>query len=414
MGKKAKVSAPVDAKVVRKQVEYYLSDENLKHDKFFHEKIATDKEGWLDLSMIVSCNKMKVMKATKEDVVSALKESKIEIKADGSAVRRPGNADLPALEAKPSHAQKKSSLHVHDGGPVIVFKNIPAEQSWQQIKDKLKTALPGKATVWFASEVNDKQQCFIVCSPWDGDLDFLKDFELDLGGAKLKPEVCYNEALQQTLKTLPKHVRDKRDKESKKRAKERNRPIVVGNQRFLNVGALRGKVKEILNSRSDGEQLKKDGTDFKLITSLLEFHPKGAEKRKGLVGIKVAKSEYGDSRCFYMVRDDGSSEDVSMKKCVDAVEANPPYVKIEKKEEEPKKEVKKVEKKEEQKEEKKEEAKTEEKKEEAKVEPKKEEAKVEEKKEEAKTEEKKEEAKVEEKKEEAKVEEKKEEAKTEE
>merc|ERR1711957_919337 len=79
-------------------------------------------------------------------------------------------------------------------------------------------------------------------------------------------------------------------------------------------------------------ELKKDGTDFKLITSLLEFHPKGAEKRKGLVGIKVAKSEYGDSRCFYMVRDDGSSEDVSMKKCVDAVEANPPYVKIEKKE----------------------------------------------------------------------------------
>merc|ERR1712194_187118 len=341
MGKKAKVSAPVDAKVVRKQVEYYLSDENLKHDKFFHEKIATDKEGWLDLSMIVSCNKMKVMKATKEDVVSALKESKIEIKADGSAVRRPG-----------------------------------------------------------------KQQCFIVCSPWDGDLDFLKDFELDLGGAKLKPEVCYNEALQQTLKTLPKHVRDKRDKESKKRAKERNRPIVVGNQRFLNVGALRGKVKEILNSWSDGEQLKKDGTDFKLITSLLEFHPKGAEKRKGLVGIKVAKSEYGDSRCFYMVRDDGSSEDVSMKKCVDAVEANPPYVKIEKKEEEPKKEVKQVEKKEEQMEPKKEEAKVEEKKEEAKTEEKKEEAKVEEKKEEPKKEVKKVEKKEEQK------EEKKEEAKT--
>merc|ERR1712194_719210 len=122
---------------------------------------------------------------------------------------------------------------------------------------------------------------------------------------KLKADVCYNEALQQTLKTLPKHVRDKRDKESKKRAKERNRPIVVGNQRFLNVGALRGKVKEILNSRSDGEQLKKDGTDFKLITSLLTFHPKGAEKSKGLVGIKVAKSEYGDSRCFYMIRENG-------------------------------------------------------------------------------------------------------------
>merc|ERR1712194_654220 len=98
---------------------------------------------------------------------------------------------------------------------------------------------------------------------------------------------------------------------------------------------------------------------------------------------KVAKSEYGDSRCFYMIRENGSEEDVSMKKCVDAVEANPPYVKIEKKEEE--------------KEEKKEgEVKTEEKKVEAKVEEKKEEAKPEEKKVEAKVEEKKEEAKPEE------------------
>merc|ERR1712194_690354 len=185
--------------------------------------------GWMDMALIVSCNKMKVIKATW---------------ADGSAVRRPGNAALPALEAKPSHAQKKSSLHAHDGGCVIVFKSIPAEHSWQQIKDKLKEKLPGKATVWFASEVNDKGQCFIVCSSWDGDLDFLtdKDFALEVGGAKLKAEVCYNEVLQQTLKTLPKHVRDKRDKEAKKRAKERNRPIVVGNQRFLNVGALRGKV----------------------------------------------------------------------------------------------------------------------------------------------------------------------------
>ena len=29
------------------QVEYYLSDENLKYDKFFHEKISENKEGWL-------------------------------------------------------------------------------------------------------------------------------------------------------------------------------------------------------------------------------------------------------------------------------------------------------------------------------------------------------------------------------
>eukprot|EP00438_Fugacium_kawagutii_P004301 Skav229409 [mRNA] locus=scaffold2297:72409:74851:+ [translate_table: standard] len=41
---------PPDPAVVRKQapVEYYLSDENLKYDKFFHDKITENKEGWLE------------------------------------------------------------------------------------------------------------------------------------------------------------------------------------------------------------------------------------------------------------------------------------------------------------------------------------------------------------------------------
>merc|ERR1712079_891350 len=57
-----------------------------------------------------------------------------------------------------------------------------------------------------------------------------------------------------------------------------------------------------------------------------EFHPSGPEKSKGLVGIKVAKSIQGDSRCFFMIKEGGVIEDFSAKKCLDAVELNPPYV----------------------------------------------------------------------------------------
>merc|ERR1712066_585332 len=130
-------------------------------------------------------------------------------------------------------------------------------------------------------------------------------------------------------KLLPKHIRERREKESRKRQKDRNRPIVVGSQKFLNVGALRGRVKEILNSRSDGEHLKAEGSDFKLIQALLGHHPKGKEKSQGMVGIKVAPSTQGDNRCFFMVKADGSAEDFSAKKCLDAIELNPPYVKAE-------------------------------------------------------------------------------------
>jgi len=332
--KRPKVAATAMASpepaVVKKQVEYYLSDENLRHDRFFSEKIAGDTEGWLDMSLILSCNKMKAMRATKEDVVAALKDSKLELKEDRSAVRRPGNAALPKLEAKPLH-QKKNTLHAHDGGAIACFKGIPAEQTWMQVKEKLKAKLPEKVNLWFVSEVNDKAQCFVAAPPFDGDMQFFEACEIELGGAKVKGEICYGEQLQQTLKTLPKHVRDKRERESRKRQKERNRPILIGNQKFVNVGALRGKVKEILNSRSDGEQLKPEGTDFKLIMALLEFHPKGSEKIQGTRGIKVAKSVQGDSRCFYMIKEGGQEEDVSVKKCIDAVELNPPYVKVEKK-----------------------------------------------------------------------------------
>merc|ERR1712157_26016 len=168
--------------------------------------------------------------------------------------------------------------------------------------------------------------------------------ELEVGGATLKAEALQGEPLQQALKVLPKHIKDKRDKESRKKHKERNRPIVVGQQRFVNVSGLRSRVTEILNSRSDGEALKTDGSDYKLIKALLAFHPKGVEKSKGMVGIKVGKSvDHGDSRCFHMVKDDGKEEDFSAQKCLSAIEENPPYVEVDTKKEAPKVEEKKEE-----------------------------------------------------------------------
>lgn len=325
-------ATPCDPAVVKKQVEYYLSDENLRYDKFFSEKIAADKEGWLDVNLILSCNKMKSMRATQADVLAALKDSKIEIKDGGAAVRRPGNAALPALDAKPMVHQKKASIHAHDGGVVGVVRSIPEGAPWAEVKKVLQEKMPPKVQLWFVSEVNDKRECYIASAPFDGDLAFFEEVVLEVGGAPLRVEVCYGEPLQAAMKLMPKHIRDKRDRESRKRQKERNRPIAIGNQRFINIAALRGRVKEILNSRSDGELLKTDGSDFKLVKALLSFHPAGAKKAEGLVGIKVAKSEQGESRCFYMVKEDNVMEDFSAKKCLDAVELNPPYVSVEAKE----------------------------------------------------------------------------------
>jgi len=223
----------------------------------------------------------------------------------GDSIRRPGNTPLPKLESKPQH-QKKNVAHAHDGGVIAVIKAIPEEQSWQQIKEKIRGKLPEKVQLWFVSEVSEKNTCIIASAPFEGDFQLFEQMEIEVGGVKLKTEVAQGDLLQQSLKVLPKHIKDKREKEARKRQKERNRPIVVGGLRFVNVTALR--------------------TDYKLIKSLLDFHPKGSEKSKGMVGIKVAKSSQGDTRCFWMVKDDGKEEDFSAQKCLSAVEANPPYV----------------------------------------------------------------------------------------
>jgi hypothetical protein len=322
---------PVDPAIARKQVEYYLSDDNLKFDKFFHDKITENKDGWLEIQLVLTCNKMKAMRATKEDVLASLKGSKVEVSEDTISIRRPGNAPLPKLESKPMH-QKKNQLHAHDGGVIAVFKDIPEGQNWGVVKDLLKAALPEKTGLWFVSEVSDKRQCFVATAPFENDVEFFEKTTLELAGKKVKGDICHGEVLQQALKLLPKHIREKREKESRKRQKDRNRPIVVGSQKFINVGALRGRVKEIINSRSDGESLKPDGSDYKLVHALLQHHPKGEQKMKDMVGIKVDKSfwtdtKQGENRCFFVVKADGTADDISAKKCLDALDLNPPYEK---------------------------------------------------------------------------------------
>ena len=43
---------------IKIQMEYYLSDENLKKDQFFHQKILSNSEGYIDLDYFLKCNKV--------------------------------------------------------------------------------------------------------------------------------------------------------------------------------------------------------------------------------------------------------------------------------------------------------------------------------------------------------------------
>jgi len=59
---------------VRRQVLYYLSDENLVTDQFFQDVMAKN-DGWLPMSTILSCARMKQMQATCQSVFAAVRDA---------------------------------------------------------------------------------------------------------------------------------------------------------------------------------------------------------------------------------------------------------------------------------------------------------------------------------------------------
>eukprot|EP00929_Paragymnodinium_shiwhaense_P099163 TRINITY_DN6070_c0_g2_i1.p1 TRINITY_DN6070_c0_g2~~TRINITY_DN6070_c0_g2_i1.p1 ORF type:complete len:1021 (+),score=165.08 TRINITY_DN6070_c0_g2_i1:140-3202(+) len=86
---------------VRRQIEYYFSDANLKQDWFFQEEIQSEPDpGWLEGYWIESCPRIKkVHQANEQDILEALGPSSLMVKQSGGKywVRR--GRPLPKLVA---------------------------------------------------------------------------------------------------------------------------------------------------------------------------------------------------------------------------------------------------------------------------------------------------------------------------
>ena len=74
-----------------------------------------------------------------------------------------------------------------------------------------------------------------------------------------------------------------------------------------------------MNLKKDGEKLTGNDADF--IKELLEMHDKGAEKLRDFESFEVGEHpDYAKTRCFFVVRNDGSKEDFSISKCITKLE----------------------------------------------------------------------------------------------
>eukprot|EP01055_Gregarina_sp_Pseudo9_P000691 Gregarina_sp_Pseudo_9__690@NODE_1439_length_1600_cov_68_094170_g1336_i0_p1_GENE_NODE_1439_length_1600_cov_68_094170_g1336_i0NODE_1439_length_1600_cov_68_094170_g1336_i0_p1_ORF_typecomplete_len429_score175_79DUF3223/PF11523_8/1_6e04DUF3223/PF11523_8/1_7e16La/PF05383_17/1_5e16RRM_3/PF08777_11/0_041_NODE_1439_length_1600_cov_68_094170_g1336_i01861472 len=359
----------VDLSKVRRQVEYYLSDDNLKFDKFFHERISANAEGWLPFNNILSCRRIQNLGAQAEHIVSALAESETaETKetAPGEwAVRRKTQAPLPALEERPPRGDnsgrrrggdgdgkrrgnnRPADLHV--GGCIVKISDIPAEASWETLKTKLQERLPrtdqeqktedGKRTfldraIQFVSTPDSQSCCYALLGKFENDQAFFgNEFApLEINGAQVGVSLLQDaDEASNFIKALPAVIRKRREREIMNRKNSiAKRPILLGGIEWRDMDHLRESLRGVLKSTAPGQTV--NAKTKAVLVQLLAYHPNGAAKLHNHADFKVdVMTKDKDSgrditKCFWVVREDGSTEDFSLQKCFIHMSTNPPFV----------------------------------------------------------------------------------------
>ena len=331
---------PKDKKLeIIEQIEYYLSDENLKVDSFFHQKISEDSNGYIDLNFLLKCNKCKKAGWTIDDLKEALKSSdKLELDKTENKIRRKDNKPLPELTLLTKKRKKEDEEEEKEPKePVILMFTCkePNTSNWKDVCQAFKTENP-ELNIIYSRFKNDLGH--IVVIPDDEELKFKDKFtydEIEYSVKKCEDEDLINffkehgehykmcVAMNERKKKKGKKDKNKGKNKKKKQKSENNKEdtklkkeITLGDLTFNDAALIKAETRKIIIETKDDEKLNEKNSKF--ILDLLKYHHKYEEKSKDLDYITVGKPEnYDSSRCFIVVDKNKNRKDFSAQKCID-------------------------------------------------------------------------------------------------
>ena len=366
----------VDKAAVKKQIEYYLSDKNLSNEDFFREKIAASKMGYIDLQLFLNCNKVKNMGIDIKDVVDAWGDSEtVELSKDKKMIRRMKNKELPARNEKGKKrdikGQKKEEGKAEnaengaaedEGGQVVqrdeqgriifVPQDFDMENTlilhfitkdhdqkadenykvaWKDIEklvkeqyDKVKVTYSrgdkyeGHLSV--STHKSSKQQIEQLAN-LKGQLIGTKKFDFsklegeDLKDFWQKQGGHFNYCIAPKLRLAKKNNRKTQDQKRDDKAKKQKKSYTIAGVYYMDINKVKSKARAILNNMKDDDKLSDNDADF--LKEIVKFHQKADEKLKDYDGFVVGPHpEYPKTRCFFVIRKDGTKEDFSVSKCI--------------------------------------------------------------------------------------------------
>ncbi|CAD8098012.1 unnamed protein product [Paramecium sonneborni] len=343
---------------IKRQVEYYLSDKNLSQDEFFSKQISQSQDGYLQLQFILKCNKVKQMKITQEQLIEAIKTStEVELSPDQTSVRRLNNKPLPELIITQTNKKVKTNT-----GEAVVVQQQQEEKPEEEVIDNpyhnfeplifTVKAPTGVAVNWTQiTEALMKQHN--ISSPYvrygktegnfalskprtpEENIIRLTSEGIKIGEHQLEIRVTNGEDLTQFWAHHGKHYETiiKRAKETfahggagkggnkKYEQRKQKKDIVFHNQKYRDISQLKNIFKTILARSENNTPLKEPY--HSMLVSLLQYHDKKDQKLNGLKHFTVGQHpDHAETRCFFAVKEDGSSEDFSSLKCIKNLETS--------------------------------------------------------------------------------------------
>lgn len=317
-----------------KQVEFYLSDDNLKKDKFFNE-LMKEKKGLVPLDVIMKCNKIKVLTQDMAQLIEALKSStKLEVNDTEKTVSRKGSPPIPDLGMA---GKRKGKEEEEKGGaeflkdedlnnPIILGIAGPeeAKSNWREMETIYKQLYPDRKVLYSRY---DKGHGHIGISSSKVDVAKVsEEVKLKVGAEEFvikkleAPELekfwgehgthfnlCTNKKLSLSKLKKKKAEREKRNPQIS---------VTLGDFTYDDINKVKSKARVILNLKKNGDVL--DEVEKKFVVDLLKYHSKAADKLKDMKDIIVDDHPtYEKTRCFLVVRKDGTKEDFSIAKCIE-------------------------------------------------------------------------------------------------
>ena len=344
----SKIKSDKDKNIIKEQIEYYLGDENLKQDTFFHQKISEDPNGYLELECLLKCNKCKKAGWTVDDLKEGIKLSdKLELDKTEKKVRRKDNKALPELvllaKKRKKEEEKEDDKEEENREPVILMFTCeePNDSNWKDVCQVFKDENPELNIIY--SRFKDDLGHIAVIPKSDEELKFKDKFSfLDVEYTVKK---CEGEDLINFYKEHEKHYKmcvemhkrkNKKSKKNKSKGKNKNKnkkekkdnninlsqnvplkeEVTLGEKKFKDVALIRAETRRIINDTKDDEKLKEK--DHKFVLDLLKYHHNYDKKSKDLDHITVGKpKEYDSSRCFIIVNKKNEKDDFSVNKCIE-------------------------------------------------------------------------------------------------